>query len=66
MMFKLLKELFIGISKNIVYKKLYKEIEKLPLCYDDGFTDNEDDMEFTRGEAHFKEHILILLKEKTK
>lgn len=35
---------------------LLKEFDKLPLCYDDGIVDNENDVEFIRGQAHFKSH----------
>lgn len=42
--------------------KIIKRIEELPLCYDDGITENDNDMEFIRGQAHIKEHIIKLIK----
>ena len=56
------------LKENIIYevsqllseriKKIYKNIEDMPLCYDDGLAENDDDMEFIRGESHFKGHVL--------
>jgi len=45
-------------------KKLIEEVKKMPLCYDDGITEPEDEGSFIEGEAHFKDHILDLLNKK--
>lgn len=37
-------------------KEIKSEFEKMPLCYDDGIIENENDSEFIRGQAHFKNH----------
>lgn len=45
-------------------EEILKEFEEIPLCYDDGILENENDGEFIRGESHFKQHIKVWLSKK--
>lgn len=48
-------------QKKEVLKDLLKKIKSIPLCYDDGITENENDVDFARGQAHFKGHCKELI-----
>ncbi len=41
-----------------LYDRIYKEIKDMPLCYNDGITEPDDEGSFIEGESHFKDHVL--------
>ena len=56
-----IKQLLEEREKGVI-GELLGEIEKMPLCEDDGYTSNDSDIDFIRGQSHFKGHVVSKLK----
>ena len=45
-------------------QRIKKELEDMPLCYNDGITEPYDEGSFIEGESHFKQYCIKFLDEK--